>query len=144
MIGNPDPLLIQVGALFDLQAYSGDTERVTNFDTGLTMTMSYREQDIVGVEESTLAIYSHDGTNRSELENCTVDTINNTVTCDTPHFSIFALFGEASSVTPPPSGGGGSNPGGIQFVIKDICPGGDKSPSYYDNRCTAIPQVDDM
>ncbi len=45
-LGLPNPSLIQVGALYDLQAYSGDVERVTNFDTGLTLTLSYRDQDV--------------------------------------------------------------------------------------------------
>lgn len=32
-LGKPDPSLIQVSALYDLQAYSGDVERITTFTT---------------------------------------------------------------------------------------------------------------
>lgn len=81
-----------------------------------------------------MKIYSHDGTSWSELDNCSVDTVAKTVTCDTTHFSNFTIFGSPVAVTPSSGGGGG---GGI-YLVKDVCPNGDYSLSYYDGTCSSI------
>ncbi len=65
------------------------------------MTMSYNENDVIGIKEETLKIYSSDGESAwSALPSCEVNTGEKTVTCDTTHFSVFALFGEEEDSIP--------------------------------------------
>ena len=78
--------------------------------------MSYRDSDVTGLNESSLAIFYWTGLSWSALSGCVVDTSANTVTCGTNHFSSYGLFGSPISSgtpasTPASSGGGGYRPG---------------------------------
>ncbi len=63
--------------------------------------MAYSDEDVVGIKEETLRIYSSDGESEwSPLPECDVNTTEKTVTCNTTHFSVFALFGEEEDSLP--------------------------------------------
>jgi parallel beta-helix repeat protein len=76
-----------------LKALTSATTTVTAFDQPLQVTLSYSPSDVSGIDPSMLAIYRYDSGNWTPLSNCTTDTGAHTVTCDTSHFSDFALFG---------------------------------------------------
>lgn len=61
---------------------------------------------------------------------------------DTDHLSYFAVASVISTpvpVIPAPSGGGSGGGGGGSILLKDNCPSGDYSPSYYDRICGTKP-----
>ena len=114
-IGAPGNYRAVGNYLYRLNALADISSFVSSFDTPLTITVSYADQDISGLDQSTLRIYRHDGTNWQELQNCVVDTTTKTVTCQTTHFSDFALFGQPLPIptsTPVPANNGGGNSGG--------------------------------
>ena len=86
---------------YELKSLSGVDEANTSFNEAITITLTYSDSDVIGIDESSLSIYRYDGTTWNALSNCTVDTNANTVTCSTLNFSLFGLFGlpraEASS-----------------------------------------------
>ncbi|MEN9647282.1 MAG: hypothetical protein RLY57_86, partial [Candidatus Parcubacteria bacterium] len=106
--------------IYDLQAYREDTTNVTVFDNPISITLSYTNNDIRGILESSLVIYRYDGSAWTPLTNCVVDTGANTVTCDTSHFSKFGLFGDKSRSS---SGGSGRrNSSGGHTVVAAVTP----------------------
>ena len=88
---------------YELVAMEDLNTLVSNFDQPLTITVTYTNSEIVGLEESSLAIYYWTGTSWTELDSCSVDTSANTVSCTTTHFTTFGVFGTAS--VPSTSGG---------------------------------------
>jgi beta-lactam-binding protein with PASTA domain len=69
------------------------------------LTIHYTHEEISGLNEATLKIfvYTESTLTWEPLPNCTVDTVNNTVSADLIHFSIFGVTGElsAAEVTVP-------------------------------------------
>ena len=72
-----------------------DGEFITNFDKPLTLIFTYTDEQIKGLDESSLKIYYWNKTlNRwTALENSEIDIENNTVTASIDHFTLFALIG---------------------------------------------------
>jgi hypothetical protein len=103
--GTPTGLSLANDLLFDLKAFSDSSTIVSSFTTPLTITVSYSDSDISGLNESTLVIKRYDGADWQTLSGCVVDTAANTITCSTSGFSVFGLFGEVSSSG---SSGGGT------------------------------------
>lgn len=88
-------------SIYELRAVTDDGSVISTFESDLTMTMTYSDDDIVGVKEETLKIYSSDGeSDWNSLNPCVVDTSDKTVTCSTDHFTVFALFGEPQEGVP--------------------------------------------
>ena len=89
--------LARVGSsIFNLEAVSKvNGEKVTTFDAPITVTMTYTDAEIHNVQESTLHILRWNGSSWGDLQNCSVSASSNRVSCETSHFSDFALFGEA-------------------------------------------------
>lgn len=83
--------------VYNLVALTDATTTLSSFETGLTVTLSYTNEDIEGVEESSLKIHRYDSDAWNELSSCTVNTTAKTVTCTTTNFSDFAIFGDAAS-----------------------------------------------
>jgi hypothetical protein len=83
--------------IYDLQAYEDDGTNITVFDHPINITLSYSNDDVRDILESSLVIYRYNGTEWRPLSNCVVDTGANTVTCETDHFSKFGLFGDTIS-----------------------------------------------
>lgn len=99
-------------SVFDIKAIADPASTVSSFDSAATVTLSYSDSDISGINESTLIIYRHDGSAWSALSNCTVDTASNTVTCSTTNFSVFGLFGQTAAASSDNSEGSSSSSGG--------------------------------
>ncbi len=65
-----------------------------------TITLAYTDSQIAGLDEDTLAIYHYDEIlSRWVGLPSAVDTVNNTVTASTSHFSIFAIMGNKTTAT---------------------------------------------
>jgi len=92
--------------IYEFRALSGVGTAVTTFDEDITITMTYADADISSLTESSLQIFSSDGTAWTGLTGCVVDATTNTVTCDTDHFSSYGLFGTPIPAPAPSSGGG--------------------------------------
>lgn len=65
------------------------------FDTPVTVTMSYGDADLRGVDESTIRIaYLHELTGVWEDLNCDVDQVNKVVVARMSHFSAYGLISD--------------------------------------------------
>lgn len=96
----------QINALTDATTPKSDA-----FNEPVEVTLEYTDDELNGTDENSLKIYRHDGTTWYELDNCSVNTVDNVVTCYTTRFSTFGIFGEESSGsisgnTPSSSSGG--------------------------------------
>ena len=89
-------------SVINLKALADASSTITSFNVPLTVTLSYSPSDIAGLDEMSLAIYRYDGSSWFKLSGCLVDTAAHTVTCQTSHFSDFALFGTPVSSPPTP------------------------------------------
>ncbi|GEM_PF-782316 len=85
-----------VGSLvFDLKAISSeDSVVISEFEESVDITMTYDPSDLKGIDPQTLIIYRYVNGVWTPLSGCVVDVSLSTVTCETPGFSLFALFGE--------------------------------------------------
>ena len=84
-------------SVYDLKALSDISTKISTFTQPLTITLTYTTADIVGINESSLKIYRWDGSGWNQLNNCSTNTTNKTVTCTTNNFSVFGLFGQAQT-----------------------------------------------
>lgn len=93
-LGRPTAAPHEVGSIvFDVKAIiDGDTE-LDSFDAPVTITHNYADEDIVGLDESTLWLYHYHSGAWTPLDDCTRDTAANIISCTTESFSIFGLFG---------------------------------------------------
>lgn len=95
-IGKPSSsLLTASGIVFDVTALIDGITRVESFDSPVTITYAYTDNDISGIDESTLKVYRYSNSAWSELSSCSVNTSANTITCSTSGFSVFGVFGTA-------------------------------------------------
>lgn len=85
--------------VYNLVALTDATTTLASFTAGLTVTLSYTDDDVEGLDESSLKIHRYDDDAWNELSSCTVDTGAKTVTCTTTDFSDFAIFGEEESTS---------------------------------------------
>lgn len=105
--------------LFQFDAYTTSSNRITRFDEAVTVTLEYTADDIDGMDETSLIIHRWDGDAWYPLTNCFINTADKTVSCDTISFSLFGIFGEHEEEEQqqgesPDSGAGG--------IIADIRP----------------------
>jgi len=108
-IGKPsNSLSSAAGIVFNVTALINNVTELDSFDVPVTVSYTYTDADISGLDESTLSMYHYADSAWSELDECSVNTSTNTITCEAPHFSIFAIFGAAPSSSSSASGGGGS------------------------------------
>ena len=96
-IGTPANLSSAGSIVFDVKALLDGTTTVDSFDLPVTIQYHYADADIAGVNESSLALYHYHGNAWIALDGCSVDAAANIITCTTPSFSVFALFGQASA-----------------------------------------------
>jgi len=91
------------GFVYDLSAESGGTT-VTTFNNSVTITMTYTDAQIAGIDESTLTISYWDTTTETWIAlAATVDTATNTITATTDHFTYFAIIGEEEATPTTPA-----------------------------------------
>jgi hypothetical protein len=84
---------------FDLKSLTGVGTSITSFSQPISITLTYQNSDVSGIDESSLIMYRWDGSAWTALTGCVVNTTANTITCATSNFSVFVLFGTASFVT---------------------------------------------
>lgn len=105
--GTPSAVTKVGNYAFDLKALTGIGTTVTSFSTPITITLTYQDSDVLGINESSLIIYRYDGSTWSALTGCVVNTTANTVICETSNFSVFSLFGTPSTAVVSSAIGGG-------------------------------------
>jgi PGF-pre-PGF domain-containing protein len=97
--GSPAPSGMTIVSGFNITATAG-TAAVTSFSNNVTITITYTDAQIAGLNESSLKIYRWNGTEWVAL-NTTINTATNTLTATTTAFSKFAVMGSAGEVTTP-------------------------------------------
>lgn len=117
-LGLPGSLYSAAAVAFNVTALVNSTTVLDSFDHPVTITYTYTDEDIVGLDERTLTMHHyHDGA-WEQLSDCSLDMAANTITCDTPNFSIFAIFGTVPAAA---SGSSGSRSGGsITSRVKNL------------------------
>ncbi len=101
--GNPSGKTRAGNRVFNLSASVDETTGLSTFTAPLTVQISYDDADVSGIDESTLKIYRYSSGTWSPLVNCVVNTVANTVSCETQAFSDFALYGDASTPVSTPA-----------------------------------------
>lgn len=97
-IGKPSSSLSSAASLvFDVTALVNDTTVLDSFDTPVTITYHYTDADISGIDENSLSMYHYHDGEWLVLSDCSVNASANTITCDAPSFSTFAIFGNPVS-----------------------------------------------
>ena len=114
-VSNPSGLSRAGSYAYNLKALLDATTTVSTFDNAVTVTLSYTDSDVTGLDEYSLKIHRYDGSSWNELSKCSVDSGANTVSCETSQFSEFSIFGteESTDTTGSDSGPGISGGGYI-------------------------------
>ncbi|CAN5746603.1 hypothetical protein BH11PAT2_BH11PAT2_01170 [soil metagenome] len=92
-IGIPHNLSSAASVVFDVKALINNNTTLDSFDAPVTISYAYTDADVAGLNENSLSMYHYHNGVWLPLDNCTVDTTANTITCSTPSFSTFAIFG---------------------------------------------------
>lgn len=107
----PPTGLSRVGTdVYNLKSFVSPTSTISSFTSPITITLAYSSSDVIGINESTLRIYRYDNSSWNALSNCSTNTTNKTVSCETSNFSDFSLFGEAAPISAMSNHGGGLPP----------------------------------
>ncbi|MBI4136023.1 MAG: hypothetical protein HY481_00520 [Candidatus Vogelbacteria bacterium] len=102
---------------------TSDSSPVSSFDRAITLTFTYTDNEITGINESTLKVYRWDGDSWVVLSDSSTDSAANTVTATTKNFSTFSLQGSATGNSEGSSGNAGGGSGGfIRRVIDFLTP----------------------
>lgn len=110
-IGQPAGRHLVGSHIYDLKALQEDNVVVTDFNGGLTVSITYSAAEAAGFTPSSFAIFRHNGTSWQQLDNCQANTVARVVSCQTSHFSVFGLFGERYVAPDPvPEGEGTVEP----------------------------------
>ncbi len=138
-IGRPGSAILSAGSFaFEVSLFDevGGGAIESDFETPVRITYVYDPEDVAGLDLSTLRLYHYHDESWYELDDCEIDTTEHTVSCTTPSFSIFALFGRAPTpTTRSSSGGGGVGGGGGGGIVSYILP----SPSQRTTPISATP-----
>jgi hypothetical protein len=138
-LGRPALLPNEVGSIvFDVKAIINNTTVLDSFDQEITITYTYRDEDITRLDESTLWLYHHHDGEWQALNDCTLNRSTNTISCTTPSFSIFGLFG-----TVPAPRQTTTNSGGIPWwhVDPTLLPA--VAPFIINNNASDAPETTD-
>lgn len=111
-LGRPDIAPREIGAVvFDVKAIINNTTVLDSFDAPVTIEYQYADDDVEGINLTTLWLYHYHDDAWQALDDCEIDTGTNSITCTTDGFSVFALFGQVNS-----NGAGGPPPTGIPLA----------------------------
>ncbi|GAI02748.1 unnamed protein product, partial [marine sediment metagenome] len=102
---------------------TSDNSTVSSFDKAATLTFSYIDSDISGIDESTLTAYRWNGSGWVALSDSAVDVSLNKITATTQQFSYFALLGDAPSDNGDNGGNGavvGGGGGGGGYIAPTV------------------------
>lgn len=108
--GRPSNLSSAASIVFDVTALIDNVTTLDSFNTPVTISYTYTDSDVSGLNESTITMYHYHNSQWEELDNCTVDTGANTITCTADSFSVFGIFGSSSSSSSTSSTAGGAQP----------------------------------
>jgi len=89
--------------VFDLKALTDPASTINSFSPAAKISLSYSDNDITGLNESTLKIYRNNNGVWSALDSCSADASANTVSCSTNNFSVFGLFGQPADEESSPA-----------------------------------------
>lgn len=98
VVSRPIPSAREVvgGYVYDYAAKTGQTA-VTNFSKTLTLTLTYTDEQIKGLDESTLKVYYwKESASQWVALTTTVDAANNKLTVESDHLTYFAILGAKS------------------------------------------------
>lgn len=108
-IGKPSSSVNSAASIvFDVKALINNVTELDSFDVPVTVSYTYTDADIAGLDEGSLTMYHYASGSWSPLNSCSVNTSTNTITCTAPHFSIFAIFGSPQSTSNSSSSIGGT------------------------------------
>lgn len=125
-LGTPSALPNGVSSIvFDVKAIINGSTILDSFDHPVTITYAYTDADASGLNESTFKLYHYHNDSWQALDDCSVNTSSNTITCTTQSFSIFGLFGSPLSSSSSSSSSGGS--AGLPWCSGPLAPGWNKS-----------------
>lgn len=96
----PSSVLSASNIVFDVTALINGSTVLDSFDIPVTMSYTYTDVEIAGLEESSLAMYHYHNNTWIKLNDCSINTTTNTITCTTPSFSIFGIFGSPVVIAP--------------------------------------------
>ncbi len=91
-IGIPGNLSSAASVVFDVTALVNSVE-LDSFDHPVTITYAYTDEDVAGLDESSLSMFHYHDNAWEELDDCSLDAAGNSITCSAPNFSIFGIFG---------------------------------------------------
>lgn len=88
---------------YHLDALTNPSNALSSFNNTVKVTVNYKPEDVVGINETSLRIHRFNTNNDSweALSNCSIDTSAKTISCDTTAFSEFSLFGTPSATNLP-------------------------------------------
>ncbi len=121
-ISNAQPAISSnqfIGKTYDFKFVDPDGRIVTNLSKSATLAIIYTDDDVSGIDESTIRPY-HWGDNDTSWQpvlGATINTSSNTVTFTSSSFSSFALFGAAPAPTVNSGGGGGGGSGSPAITL---------------------------
>jgi len=119
-IGRPASVPNEVGAtVFDVKAIINGSTILDSFDAEVTISYEYTDAEIAGLDESSLRLFHYTGGQWVVLNDCSLDAAANTISCTTPSFSIFGLFGDLAQAESSSS----NSFGGTRFGCKDPAAG---------------------
>ncbi len=104
--------------VFDVKAIINDSIILDSFDTPVTITYTYSNDEIQGLDESSLLLYHYHNSAWRALDDCTVSASINTISCTSDSFSIFGLFGHEMQE----SGGGTFIPPSVPITHPGVTP----------------------
>ncbi|MFA7301447.1 MAG: right-handed parallel beta-helix repeat-containing protein [Candidatus Shapirobacteria bacterium] len=88
--------------IYDMKALSDISTSIVSFNAPLTVKIHYQMNELTGVSEEGLKIHRWDGSQWNLLSGCVVNSVDDTIICQTNNFSVFGLFG-TSATTPTPT-----------------------------------------
>lgn len=94
----PAALTSAANIVFDVTALINGTTVLDSFDIPVTISYTYSDEEIAGLDEATLSMHHFHNNEWIKLNDCSVNAATNTITCTTPSFSIFAIFGSPAIV----------------------------------------------
>lgn len=89
--GSPSGMVL-AGRFYDLKAMEDASTSVDSFDNEVAVTLPYAIADLDGLINGTLTMYRWHDSQWQQLRGCQINSDTQSVTCNTPGFSIFALF----------------------------------------------------
>jgi hypothetical protein len=138
LIDNPLPpnrIAISIFCYISFLNSNTDTQ-ITHFDNPVTVTYTYTNDEVEGMDPNSLELYHWDGSQWVLLDNNTVNTTQKTVSGTSQDFSLYAIFGVL----------GDSGEGVIEIVITPPIPsqptGGSPIPAI--NNTVALYRVGDL